>query len=66
MAKHLDMTPVAVMGSMKLPPVTTFDNNNLAPGTPGAQDTNSCQKGKKAENCGDVQPMISRSVHVEW
>ena len=48
-AKHLDMTPVAVMGSKKLPPVTTFDNNNLAPGTTtGAPDTSStCQKGKR-------------------
>ena len=43
------MTPVAVMGSKKLPPVTTFDNNNLAPGTTtGALDTSSAyQKGKR-------------------
>ena len=28
-AKHLNMTPVAVMGSKKLPPVANFDNNNV-------------------------------------
>ena len=48
-AKHLDMTPVAVMGSRKLPPVTTFDNNNLAPGLPGQPQTNTSQKGERRE-----------------
>ena len=27
-ARQLNMTPVAVMGSRKLPPVVSFDNNN--------------------------------------
>ena len=27
-ARQLNMTPVAVMGSRKLPPVVNFDNNN--------------------------------------
>ena len=27
-ARQLNMTPVAVMGSKKLPPVANFDNNN--------------------------------------
>jgi len=56
-AKHLNMTPVAVMGSKKLPPAPLphFDNNNITNEAENLKETNpSFSNGENLSSSKDV------------